>query len=482
MPAQPARIDFSTGQFSSIEQLGGAAPQAINVIFDDSGAVHLRPGISAWADFATPPLDAGEAVEGLAIFGQSVVYVTADRLIHAITAPGLAVDLSDGTALTSLDGSTRPVFAVAKAAIAIAGSGALQKWDGSSPLSARLGGSPPPASHVIAISGGLVVNVLGNTGQIQWSDVDIESWPALNFVELETAPDPCIAVYENTAEVVGMGTSTVQMMDQTSATIDAAGNQFFTFLPARTFEFGVGATYSFVQFDEQFAFMDDRRRFMVSNGRSFEPISDPALTETLASLDTITDCWGFRLKAASWDLLVWIFPTDGRGFCYDLGKKKWTEWRGWADGMPAPFAGKSYAYWSQRNLHLVGMGDGTIGTFDFTSAYDLTEPVVGQVVTGFIDQNTMNYKHCQLLRLRFKRGVGTLGQDPPPKCLLSWRDDLGAFEDPIELDMGNADDPTPTIELTSLGVYRQRQWKLTMASSVPLTLISVEETFEVVPL
>lgn len=449
------------------------------MLFDDAGAVHLRPGISAWPDFNKTPLyDATKPVDGIAIFRDKPVYVTSDRLLHVQLAPGFGIDLSDGVdPLTSLDGSTRPIFATAKSALAIAGSGTLQKWDGVALLSARLGGSPPPASHVVAISGGLVVNTLGNTGQIQWSDVDIESWPALNFIELDTNPDPCIALYENTAEVIGVGTSTVQMMDQTTATVDAAGTLFFTFLPARTFEFGSKSPYSFIQFDEQFAFFDDRQRFIISNGRAFQPISDPALTETLAGLATVTDCWGFRLKASSWDLLVWIFPTEGRGFCYDIGKKKWTEWRGYGTDWQA-FAGSSYAFWGTKNLHLMGLGDGTIGKLDFTSSFDGANPVVGEVVTGFIDHASMNYKHCQALRLRFKRGVGAIGQNPPPKCQLFWRDDLGPWEDPEELDMGDADDVAPTIELRSLGRYRERQWKLRMSDSVPLTLIDVEETFE----
>lgn len=475
-----AKLDFGTGEAPSIEELGGAAPQAVNVLIDDSGAVHLRPGISTWADFAKTPLYAASSVDGMAIYRDGLVWVTRDRLLHRLVSSGYATDLSDGvTATTALDGSSRPVFATPKNALVVAGAGFLQKWDGVAALSARLGGSPPPASHVVATNQGLVLNTLGNTGQIQWSSGldQIESWPALNFTELTFSPDSCVALYENTGELVGMGPESVQMMDATTATIDNAGTLFFTYLSARNFEWGTRSPYSFIQADEKFYMMDDRRRFVMSDGRAFQPISDPALTEVLQNLGTVSDCWGFRLQAGSWNLLVWVFPTDGRAFCYDLGKSIWTEWRGWNNGW-APFAGQSFVTWKTRNLHLMGLADGTIGQVDFTSASDNGQPVVGECITGFQDQGTSNYKQCQAVRLRFKRGVGT-GTGVPPKCQLFWRDDLGPFEAPIELDMGNANDVMPTIEIRGLGVYRQRQWKLRMSDTVPLMLAAAQEQYMV---
>lgn len=474
-----ARLDFATGQASSVEQLAGATPSAVNVLVDDAGAVHLRPGIATWTDFAEPPLFADSPVLGMAVFQGSLIWVTTDRLIHRLVSPGYAVDLSDATATTQLDGTTRPTFAVTRNALVMAGSGSLQKWDGAAALSARLGGSPPSASHVVALNQGLVVNVLGNTGQIQWSDTDIESWPALNFKELETSPDPLPALYENTGELVGMGTDSIEMLSPTTSTVDNAGTLFFNYEKARVFEMGNGAPYAFAQWDERFAFLDDRRRIVQSDGRSFKVLSDPAITETLQSLGTVSDAWAFRLQAASWNLIVFVFPTDGRAFCFDTGKEKWTEWRGWDANGWAPFAGQCVTTWRDSNVHLVGLSDGTIGRFDFTSATDAGQPVVGEVVTGFLDNGTSNYKHCQALRLRFRRGIGAAGSLTPPKCQISWRDDLGPFEDPIDLDMGAADDVAPTIDLRSLGLYRERQWKLRMSDTVPLVLASAEITYEV---
>jgi hypothetical protein len=483
--AQQQKIDFSTGQFSSVEQLAGASPVARNVLFDDAGAVHLRPGISAWSGFDQPPLyDATQAVIGMHIFQGGLVWVTEDRLIHRLVSDGFANDLSSlgssaAQVATRLDGSTRPIFANTRTILAIAGSGLLQKWNGTSALSDRLGGSPPSASHVVATSGGLVVNTLGNTGQIQWSATDPESWPALNFKELEWRSDKLSAIYLNTGEIAGIGPESVEMLSATTATVDNAGTLFFTFQSGRTFEWGSFAPYSFIQFDEQFALLDDRKRIVMSDGRGFKVISDPALTSTLQDLETVSDCWGFRLNASKWNLLIWVFPTHGRTFCYDLGKQKWTEWSGFSMGQVSQFAAQSFVTWKDRGLHLVGLSDGTIGKLDFTSAWDSTQPVVGEVTTGFDDNGTPNRKHAIALRMRFRRGLTPAGTPVPPRAQLFWRDDLGAFEGPIELDMGNADDPAPTVEVRALGMYRERQWKLVMSDTVPLTLASAVLEFEV---
>lgn len=472
MPPQTARIDFAAGQSPSVDQLAGATPQSVNVLFDDGGAIHLRPGIAPWDAFdASPLLDEETSVDGIIPYGGALVYATSDRHIHAQLA-GVGVDLSDGTSATLLDGNRRPVFAATRTRLVATGGGAPQKWDGVSVLSERLGGSPPASSHVAAIASRLVLNPSGVTGQIQWSEPGEtpghETWPALNFAELEARPDPLPALYENTNELIGLGTETVQMMGPDPG---------FTFSPVRTYNEGCAAPYSFVQADEKFAFLDAKRRILYSNGRSFQPISGPIANE-LAALSRVDDCWAFRVER-EWNLFVWVFPSAGRAFCWDVASTKWTEWRGWRGGRWAAFAGRSYAYWPDENLHLIGLADGTIGRLDWASTTDGDAPVRGEITTGFEDRGTMRWKHCHRVTLRFRRGLGALDRDPPPRCELVWRDDTGAWGDPMPLDLGNSDDLTPTVEIYSLGRYRQRQWRLTMSDNVPLTLAAVEETFEV---
>ena len=123
LPPTSAKLDFSISEAPSVEELSGASPQAVNVLFDDAGAVHLRPGISTWSDFGKPPLWAATPVDGLSIFQEGLVWVTRDRLMHRLVSAGYATDLSSATNTTQVDGTARPVFAAAKNLLAVAGAG-----------------------------------------------------------------------------------------------------------------------------------------------------------------------------------------------------------------------------------------------------------------------------------------------------------------------------------------------------------------------
>lgn len=475
MGSQKAPIDFASGQQSSNEQLAGAIPQSVNVLVDGTGAIHLRPGISAWPDFGpTPLLDPTTSVDGITIWNNYPVYVTSDRLIHAQIAPGFGTDLSDATAASQLDGATRPVFATTKTRVVIAGGGLLQKWEGLGfPLSARLGGSPPAATHVVSIFLRLVINPIGAPGQIQWSDPGDpgnEVWPG-EFSELEAKPDPLPSLYTNTGELVCGGTETVQV-----GTLERDANGVF-FNDVRIWSNGYGAPYSQAADDETFGFLDNLRRIQYGNGRSYQAISDPALTSTLSEAATIADCWGFRMRIGSYDLLGWHFPTIGRTFVFDTGRKAWSEWRGYAGGQWEAWKAMSHCFWPDKNRHLIGLGDGTIAQMDTRVANDMGDPIVADVYSGFNDRGVDNWKQNVSVRLMFKRGVGAFGQNPAPKCQLFWRDSVGAWEEPLELDLGNIDDTAPVVEVRSLGTYKTRQWRLRFSDNVPLTFVGAIETF-----
>lgn len=474
-------IDFAAGQQSSSEPLGGSIPQSVNVLVDATGAIHLRPGITPWSDFgASPSLDATTSVDGITVWNGYPVYVTSDRRLHAQLAPGYGVDISDATAATQLDGESRPVLITTRLRVVAAGGGLLQKWEGPSVgNAARLGGSPPAASHVVAIAQRLVVNPVGLSGEIEWSDTGDtpghETWNG-EFLELESKPDSLAAIYASTGEVIGFGTTTVQTIAPDPTIVNLVPVVFSTI---RTWENGTAAPYSFAQGDENFGFLDSRRRIQLGDGRSYEAISDPALTSTLDGLSEVSDCWGFRMKIASWDVLGWHFPTVGRTFVFDMGGKRWAEWRGFANGRWEAWQAKSHHHWADTNLHLIGLGDGTIGKMDSTASSDNGDPIVADVYSGFTDRGVDNWKQNISVRLLFRRGLGTFGQVPTPRCQLMWRDGPGAWEEPIEIDLGASDDVAPYVEVRSLGTYRIRQWRLRFSDNVPLTFVGALETFEV---
>lgn len=475
MAEQKGKIDFASGQRSGDEPLGGAIPQSVNVLVDGVGAIHIRPGIAVWDDFGQSPLyDDETSVDGIVMWNGYPVYVTSDRLIHAQVGPGNGTDISDATAATQLDGAGRPVMISTRSMAVMAGGGELQVWEGpGAGLSRRITGGAPGATHVVAIDQRLVVNTAGTTGQIAWSDAGAyETWSG-EFSELESKPDPLPALYENTNELIGGGTESVQ-----TGTIERDTNGVF-FNPIRTWASGFGAAYSFASNDETFGFLDNRMRIQLSNGRSYKAISDRGITSDLQSFERTDDCWGFRAQIAGWNLLGWHFPTVGRTFVWDVDRETWSEWRGFAAGQWAPWVATSMAFWAEEKLHLVGLPDGTIGTLDPETLSDNGEPIVAEIYSGFTDHGVDNWKQHISTRLAFRRGLGAFGRSPGPNCQLFWRDDTGAWEDPVELELGNVDDPNPVIEVRSLGVYRTRQWRLRFSDNVPVAFVGAVETFEV---
>jgi hypothetical protein len=466
-----AKIDFASGQNSSNEPLGGAIPQSVNVLVDGVGAVHLRPGISAWDEFdPSPGLDATTSVDGISAFKGDVVYVTSDRKIHAQLGTANGVDLSDSTAASQLDAETRPVLVPARDRIVIAGGGRVQKWEGAGhPLSERLAGGAPFCTHIVSIAQRLVVNPRDSSGQIQWSEAGNDELWLGEFKELESRPDPLPAIYDNTGEIIGLGTATVQTLDPD---VDE------TFISARTWTSGIGAPYSFAQIDETFGFLDSKRRIQLSNGRAYESISDPNLTETLKKLPVTEDCWAFRMSIGSWDLLGWHFPTAARTFVFDTSLKRWYEWRGHLGGQWTAWMAKSHFHWEDENLNLIGLGDGTIAKMDATAVTDMGQPIVAEAVSGFSNDGTDNWKQHLWTKFTFRRGLGEVGELPGPRAQLYWRDGLGAWQGPEDLELGDGTDRDPILVVRTLGMYQTRQWRLRFSDSVPLVLIDATTTFE----
>jgi hypothetical protein len=463
------KIAFSGGQATGLDDLAGALPAQINVLTDAAGSLRPRPGISAWDDF--PEETPSESpVTQMGIWNGRLIYVTDDRKLWTLTAPGFVSALSDSTAATQLDGTLRPVITTTRTRAIITGGGEPQKWEGAG-LSERLGGSPPSFSHTVAIAQRIIGNDSGVSGINYWSGVgetEHETWETgVNFAESEAKPDRTIALYESAGEVASIGTETIQMLSPDPTVV---------FSPSRTIPFGFGAAYSFVGIDEQFLGLDSKNRIMLSNGRGYSAVSTPAVAadlDGLAKTSRVDDCWGMRVNFSGWDLAAFQFPTAGKAMVYDVPSKAWSEWRGYAGSSWGPFPVTSHVYWPEEKLHLVGLANGRIAVLDPDATDDLGEPLVCEFTSPFTDHGSPNPKHCQEVVFRFRRGPTLDGA----QVEISYRDDLGPFGAPFLYDLGPTADPH--ISIRSVGTYIARQWKIRVTSA-KLGFAGAAETFTLV--
>lgn len=470
---QESTIDFGAGQ-SSLEELSGAEPIMWNLLADAGNAVRQRPGLRAWADFPSVVPNASAPI-GMYAWRTYLIYVCADRTIWAVYAPGDVRALSDATALTRLDGSLQPIFTYDADRVVITGGGAPQKWEGVG-LSARLGGSPPSATHIAYDSQRFVVNVYDDSGIIQWTPPGVgnhETWTVAGvgsggFTEAEASPDALLALHVSTNEVFAFGTQSLQVFIP-DGSVD--------FVLATTLSIGLGARFSVIDTDASYAWIDERQRIVESAGRDLEILSAPLMADSIAALPTVDDAWGFRARIGSFDLLVWAFPTAERTLCYDRGSKKWSEWKTWTGAEWSGWIGRSYYYWADHNVHLVGLDSGEIVEMTFDAYQDMTLNLRGVSRTGFRDMGTGARKLCQRLQLVMKRGATAPGS-VAPKAEVRYRDDLGGFQDAVSYSLGAAEYP-PTIEKWGLGMYRDRQYELTFENNAEFVLAAAREFVEV---
>jgi len=476
-----AQIPIVPNQESGWESIAGAAPVCVNLIFDGRGAVRRRPGIAQYESIASA-VDASGVVGLHSTVGGELIAVGGGEHIKTLyrIRPATTVALSG----KKLRGTGRPVFAETEALLVVAAGEDPMKIELAGLGVDRLGGDPPRATHPAAWSSRLFLNdVVVDKSKVNYSApasgttsyAGHEQWSAQTtalgtsgFVSAEARPDPILALHENTNELFAFGSTNVQTFAPDGVDILA---------PVSTREFGCAAVYGVVRDDQSFAWIDNRRRIVHSDGRSFSVLSDP-IQQTLADMETVSDAYGFRIHHGPLDALVWKFPTDGRTFVFQRAGNGggWSQWQGYSGGNWSEFPVTSHVL-DQTNRNVVGLSSGKLGVMLSTASDDLGDPIHAYMETGFMHHGTEKQKKCDAVYLAMKRGTTTGGDEPVGS--LSWRDDLGEWGPEYPVSFGSLGDYETVLPLRSLGSYRRRQWRFSFAATSDLVLAEIIEDFTV---
>lgn len=463
------RIPFGAQQETGWEAFAGAGQVAMNVVIDGKGAVHRRPGIRSWFTENAGRIVDEDGIVGVHQASNGQVYALGQgpnvKNIYRVTRTATE------TLSHRLISNLRPVVAETQTLLVIAGGNRISKVTLDTGVGGFLGGNPPQSTHVAAIASRLVVREIENAslknnfnysapqagssiqGYETWNGVgDSGTFPA------NARPDAIVGIYENTNELFVFGESNLQTFSPDPQTTWAA---------TATREFGCAAPYSVIKDDQSFAWLDDKRRFVHSDGRTFQVLSDP-IKRILDEMAVVDDAFGYRLVTGVTDVLVWTFPTDGRTFVFSK-LSGWSQWSGWNAGwQPFPVLAMSNGLGSNRNL--VGLLDGRMGIMAGDATTDLGDEINAYTTTGFLDHGTQARKHCRKVRLILRKPVGE-GQ----VARLSWRDNSGPWSQPLYVRLTDPD----VVQFHSLGVYRQRQWRFEFMGSEEVVLAQAFEEFEV---
>lgn len=474
-------IPFTASQESGSDALGGATQVAMNVVIDSKGTVRRRPGIEKY-DLAPSAAIEANPVTGVFRPNTGELYATIGLVGGSYKMYRILETTS--SSLGSFAGTGRPVFAETEAMLVWADGRAMNRvlFDGLK--TEPLPGDTPRASHVVPQSLRLLANDVVNDrtnvnysgtasgsatlGHEEWNEGVGASQSTSGFFSVEANPEPVIALASNSNELVAFKASLTQNFAPDASTI---------YSRVTTREFGCSAPYSIIRDDQSFAWIDDKRRIVHSDIRQVTPLSDP-IQSTIDDISTVNDAVGYRINHGSVDALCWFFPTDGRTFAYQKGGG-WSQWmsRDASSNNWSRLLVNAHFHVPGTHENIVGLNDGRIGVMKHDVTDDLGDVIHAYIQTGFISQGTDRRKQCLGARFSFRRGTGTNADTPVAK--LSWRNDEGPWEGPIDIPLGRSGDKGVVVSLRGLGVYRRRQWRLEFADTEDFVFAGAEEEFEV---
>jgi len=481
------KVPITQGKTDSMEDWGTTNSRFVNWVIDDQGAIHPRPAIVQIDGLSLS--SSGAQILGCYVWRSPVdlqtyiVYVLSDRRIRALNPLTLVTtNLSSSSAATKLaGGASRVTFTEDSLRVIIAGGGALQQWTGTG-LSSRLDSAavttanqpPTGATHVTALANYIISNdyVSGSYSQFKWSNLGDgahTTWNPLNFNTADASPDRVVGVYSSLQELYVFGEKTLQVYG-------TGGDQYLPFVTAAALAVGCVAPYSPVQLEDKFAWLDDRRRFVISDGRSFEVISSP-VEKTIRDLSTVEDCWGARIQVAFYDILIWVFPSADLCLSYDMKKQTWGTWESLTPTgkSEAPRIG-SVTFWAGSNTTYIGDSDfENLFQLDPTATQDVgSAPIACDLITNRDDYGSANLKQTRRVTAYIKRGQGWEGG----RLEIAVRDDDVLWRQFSELNLGAPGDYLSSLTWYPGGVFRRRQYRLRYSGSAEMAVSGITETFD----
>lgn len=470
----PDVIPFDGGSGDQSDELAGTAGELINalVVGAPGGAprpIRSRPGIRTWSRMsggssAVAPIVAMEIVNDHLIFISDDGAGTRD--VFDLTPTNFQLLLS-GAPDGRIDGTGPVTLALGHDMLIATGGGAPQKIGPG--VSVRLGGSPPIASFATFIAQYLVLVRPDTSGVFFYSEPGVggvESWDtSLNFAEAEARPDKIVTCTSTSRELYILGETTSQLF---------LPDENFVFAPSSVLETGCLAARSVIADENTVYWMDTRKRFIVSDLRGFQDLTNSGVMKAIDEMTVVSDIWGFRCKIGRHDLRVWSCPTAGKTFCFDVISQTWSEWRRWDEDRWLPWAPTSYLWIPSSQTHVVGMPDGTIMELTLDAHTDAGDEICWEAVTGL--RGGVGKRHCVEAQFPMRRGSAASASSTVD---VSWRDDFGDFLPKVRLSLGLPGNYDSVGIVCPAGEpYRKRQWKLSGSAAEAFFIGPGKELFE----
>ena len=456
-----------------MDNLSGAPSSIVNWEVDESGINRPRAGLVSHSVTGLPVLS---PVTGLAHWKNYLIATTENRKIWAIAdgTPNHASAASTSSTDTQLEGGApRTTFARGDLYVYMAGGGRIQRWAPSIGASEVLEDSPR-CTHIVTLDQYLIANDIdaASPSSVRWSEIGEgawTSWPAANVMNADARPDPVSAIYENAGELYIFGAETLQ--------VHALGpDPTFPFERVNVTDTGIGAPYAFCRLDQQVAFMDNRLRIVIGDGRSVEHISQ-AIQKDIRGFADVSDCWLFREERAQYSYIVVRFPSAGRTFVYDLLAKRWRERDYYATPFHADWPVTAHAYWPAQNYNILGssLSSGGLMRLDEDTRQDVSAPLVCEMTTGWQEFGTGHKKKSARLRVTMRRGTAAENATPGALELRVQTENTG-WSPWRQISVGNPHQYDQVQDLYEFNrIFRRCRYGIRYSTTEDHSLVSVED-------
>jgi|GEM_PF-3617491 len=464
------KVDIAAGQVSGVDDLSPAASSVVNFQVDESNVIKPRAGLSS---YSVTGLTTSKII-GLQRWSWYTVLVDSGRSFQVISdfGPAAAVNVSDGTAGTKLEGTkTRVTWVSGSDYVYCTGGGRIQRWT-TTLRNTEVISASPTCTHIASIGNYLIANDSSAPDSFRWSDIGEGAWgtwPAANTTTASARPDEIRAIYENANRLFVYGDSSVQVYEvgvDPTLPFDLIGSS----------DNGIGAPYAWAKLDDQCAWLDHRRRVLIGDGVSGEHVSQ-AIDRDLRGLTTISDCFMYREEKGQHSLLVVRFPTEGRTFVYNMKRQSWSERKKYTAPFQGDYPVNAYVYRPSDNSHIVASTSttGALYKIDDTVSTDIGHPLVCEMTTGWQEFDTSTRKRSSRMRLMFRRG--TAAQGATPGSLEIRRQDNGQpWSNWVHISAGVPDDYDTVKDIFDLnGVFTRRRYGLRWSNSDSMSIVSLHD-------
>lgn len=330
-------------------------------------------------------------------------------------------------------------------------------------------GFPANPTTVVFLNGYFIVTCAMSSRFNTSALYDGYSWPALNFANAATNPDPIVSGWVCNGQFVPLGTRSSEFWGN-------SGQVAFPFsqVVGTANEWGIASPWSVTKFNNSFAALIKNRlgQVMVGtlSGYLYQEISNPDVDAIFNSYSNVADASSLSYMLGGHQMYVINFPSAGATWLYDGLTSIWTQLKSWM--IPRYVGEFSFSFLGKSIV--ADYANGNLYTLTATALTENGNPIERMLISENIADPDLDRIEANKLRMDFQVGSGaTLGQGSNPQVALSISRDNGkTWGSEMWRTLGMIGDYGLTVDWDCLGTARNFVFKFLITDPTPLVIVS----------